>query len=341
MSTQSKTKSIADAIIAFKELDEKSLTYNIADDYFQSFGVGNVIQAVHIPWERLIHYESLLKALKATDSSKLDGMHKGTPYYFLAWASFDIKDYERALFYLDAAIAEDIRLWGNGWTDTPVGNMLTFIEGGTAIRIIQELKSEFERLISQSCSDFNIQIELKQFVDDFVIPLINSDKKNRSVITSFYSFVLEFQDRREMLNLRSSEGGTIEPFLVHLLKGTLIFETLIKIVGHNKDWKIDSGGKRLGESIRTIGELHYSSSFTSKYCSLEDAREINNLHDVMDFIKTNDIKTAINVTYFVRNKIAHDLRWDDIFEDIEKYELLFKQVFNAILILIFKEFLEK
>lgn len=266
-------------------------------------------------------------------------MHKGTPYYFLAWTAFDIRDYERAVYYLDAALAEDIRLWPEEqWPNTPIGMVLTLQDGGTAIRIIQEIRGKFCGIISQLRRDIQITIDLKAFIEKFVLAVIRKDKKNRSIVSSLYSFILEFYDREKMLLLRSSEGGTIEPFLMHLLKGVVIFETLIKEVAKRNVWKMDSGNQN-GNDIKTLGNLNYCSAFTSKYCRLKDQVTIHYIQDVLNLISKNDLETAINVTYLLRNKVSHDLRWDDIFDKPVNYEKLFRQIINAILIVIHKEFL--
>jgi len=330
--------SLSDALTAFDNLIENELNYEVADRYFGAFGVGNVVQVVNAPHERFICYEFLLTMLRQKNITKFEKMHKGTPYYFLAWTAFDIRDYERAIYYLDAALAEDIRLWPGQWMNTPIGMILTLQDGGTAIRIIQEIRGKFNEIISQLFTDVQITIDIRTFIEKFVLAVINQDKKNRSIVTSLYSFILEFYDREAMLLLRSSERGTIEPFLMHLLKGVVIFETLIKEVAQKNSWKMDSGSQR-GSDIKTLGNLDYCSAFTSKYCRLQDQDTVHNIQDVLNLISKNDLETAINVTYLLRNKVSHDLRWDDIFDNPINYEKLFRQIINAILIVIHKEFL--
>jgi hypothetical protein len=87
-----------------------------ADRIFERFGPGNTIAGQHQPFERFEWYRELLKLLHARWPAKYGQIHKGTPFFFLAWLAFDLRHYEKALTYLDAAISEDTRI------DPPVGS---------------------------------------------------------------------------------------------------------------------------------------------------------------------------------------------------------------------------
>ena len=328
---------LSDALTAFSSLSEEQLNHEIADEYFGSFGVGNIYNLLDRPYERFICYEYLLNMLRETNLSKFNQMHKGTPYFFLAWTAFDIGDYEKGLFYSDAAIAEDKRIPGRDWKSTPIGNMLRLNIDNSVFRFDRRLINQIQSLINTFNKNYSVPIKQEQFVSSFVIPLAE-DSRNRSIVTSLYSFILEFYDRKEMLLLRSVKGGTIEPFLMHLLKGTVIFESLIKEIAQKKSWVMDSGNEN-GKFIKTLGNLNYCSTFTSKYCKLDSNKTVNDLQDILNLIQLFDIHTAINTVYLLRNKVAHDLRWNDVFNDVTNYEKLFQQIINAIFIVIQKDFL--
>ena len=53
---QLRSVSLSDALTAFDDLREDSLTPEIADKYFGSFGVGDIPQGIHAPYERFICY---------------------------------------------------------------------------------------------------------------------------------------------------------------------------------------------------------------------------------------------------------------------------------------------
>ena len=54
------------------------------------------------------------------------------------------------------------------------------------------------------------------------------EKEYRSIIPALYVFIAESEHRLFQLKVRSDVGGSIEPFILHLLKGCLVFETLLR-----------------------------------------------------------------------------------------------------------------
>ena len=145
-----------------------------------------------------------------------------------------------------------------------------------------------------------------------------------------------------MLLLRSSDLGTIEPFLIHLLKGVVIFETLIKVVSTKNSWMVDTdkNGNRLSNptQITTIGKLGYCSGFKSKYCTVKK-ENINDLSGLLGLTYSDKTTEVINITYMLRNSVAHDLRKEDVFANIANYDKLFASVIDAIFVIIRKEYL--
>lgn len=347
-------KTISDALIAFSSLEIKKPSDG--DRFFEAFGVPFPIDIVWQPLERLISYELLLQEMKNSEGVKFDKIHKGTSYYFLATASFDVGDYEKAVFYLDYAFAEDVRKSKETGSLDPImdafknpGGWLIRLnpdESGPAKRIAQKLKSYFEDELEHFGSENEITISLNDLIDGFVISLVKKDILNRSIITSLYSFIFEFEDRRKLLYLKGKQNGSVEPFLIHLFKGGLIFESILKIIAEKNDFKINqkNQGERVVDIpnpsnyriIKTIGNLNFCKEFKEKYCEFErkeDLAELLNLEE-------GDFKNAFNATYNLRNMIGHDLRRMDLFEASENYQKLFEQEMAAILYLIYKEYIE-
>jgi hypothetical protein len=102
------------AKMSFRNLVE--LTPDDGDILFAMFGAGSgrygvsgANQTLSNTYERFSDYESLLKLLWEIDEEKFAVIHKGTPYYYMAWLSFQIKNFEKAVIYMDSAISEDIR----------------------------------------------------------------------------------------------------------------------------------------------------------------------------------------------------------------------------------------
>lgn len=322
------SEKIAQARLAFRQLSISGP--EDGDRFFEAFGPGNTVNIADRPFERFEDYEELLGVLKEDDPKKYDEIHKGTPFYFLAWTAFDLKNYEKAVFYMDAAISEDMRKDPTSWLDNPASQFLTLNHEGNqaATRITRELnKAIVLQLTRFNAISSLAQILLSDFVDKFVKVLVNK-KENHSIITAFYSYVLEYQDRLRELELRSSEGGSIEPALTFLFKGGLLFESLLKYLYPTKN----NGADR----CKTLGDIFNTTSFKTDF-PLGITTSASSLAEIIAFIGS-DITTAFNVTARLRNTSGHNLVWDDIFTNTENFTKLFEQQINALFFVILKKF---
>lgn len=300
------------------------------DNFFELYGPGNTPFVTDRPYERFEDYELLLETLQGDDRLKYEKIHKGTPFYFLAWTAFDLKNYEKAVFYMDAAISEDMRKNPQGWLNNPASQFLTLnVQGDqTAIRITKHLTDK----ISTELSRFNKisslpPLSIKFFVEKFVKELAK-DKKHHSIITAFYSFILEFEDREKELSLRSTAGGSIEPTLTYLFKGGLIFESLLKYLYPKKDNGIDE--------CKTLGNIFNTKTFRADF-NVAIQTSANTLQEIVNNIK-DDLQSAFNTTSKIRNTAGHNLVWDDVFNSSTNFKGLYEQQVNAILYLIQKKF---
>lgn len=83
--------------------------------------------------ERLNDYEELLKLLRKWNLQRYEQFHKGTPFFWAAYLFFVIRNYEKALFYLDAAIYEDIKNEPENWINLPSPLFLNFHKVDTTL----------------------------------------------------------------------------------------------------------------------------------------------------------------------------------------------------------------
>jgi hypothetical protein len=301
------------------------------DRFFEAYCPGNTINIADRPFERFEDYEMLLSTIKNDDPNKYDEIHKGSPFYFLAWTAFDLKNYEKAVFYMDAAILEDIRKDPIDWLNNPASQFLTLNHKGNqaAVRITSHLKEKTEKEILR----FNNiseepEIYLNDFVNKFVKTLVKK-KENHSIITALYSFLLEFDDRQRELILRSKDGGSIEPVLTYLFKGGLIFESLLKYLYPKKDNGTDK--------CKTLRDIFNTTNFKNDFSNGIQIGA-NALQEIVD-ITGNDIIAAFSITGKLRNTVGHNLVWDDVFNNPNNFVKLFEQQINAVLYLIQKKFL--
>jgi hypothetical protein len=309
-----------------------NLDISQGDWFFSTFGPGNVINATDRPHERFTDYETLLILLQQRNKQKYDHIHKGTPFFFLSWLAFDLRNYEKALYYLDAAISEDIKnvKVKSDWITRPGAAFLKLSTGThVAERIIKQIRgslaNQLERFNTISTLD---PLTLEDFTNKFIANLIQNSS-TRTIISSLYVFLLEHKERLIELSLKSTEGSSIGPIISHLFNGSLIFESLLKILYPNKD---------NGNPVKTLGEAFGTKTFQADFGERFQTSAIS-LQDILNGIEDNSLHTAFCTTAKVRNTTGHNLIWDNIFDSITNYEALMDQIVNALLFLIEKRFI--
>lgn len=330
---------ISEAIFAFEQLVIHD--GGTGDRYFETFGVPNIIELSNAPYERLTCYEYLMQELVKTDASKFSMIHKGTPYYFLAWTAFEIRNYGKSIFYMDLALGEDIKkidFTGKTSEDitkealkNPGGNLWKLIPEGPAARVITQLKEALSKMLIGFHQRTTEQISLNDFVDNFILEYIIKNPKNRSLVSAVYSYICEATDLCETLKIRSQNTSSIEPLLANLFKGGLIFESLLKLVSTQRSWVITSG-RNMGQPASTLGAFGYCNDFLTIF-GLSTGDFVTSAPDLTSILSNSSgdtLKTSFNVTAQLRNTVGHDLRRDDIFQNQEDYKRLVEKQVNAI-----------
>ncbi|HEV2173651.1 MAG TPA: hypothetical protein VGR71_08795, partial [Nitrospira sp.] len=214
------------ATLVFKDRDLGDA--GAADLFFREYGVGNTLQEPDKAYERFTYYRDLLTRLREADENKFKAIHKGTPLYFLSWLAFDLHQYEAALQYIDAAIEEDKRTSPNTWPGLP-GPQLILLNatGGAAERTVAGLATRVAKELDRFSTDHRVQIRLNEFLARFAWSLLTNG--GSAIVAGFYAFLLEFDDRLIEVELRSDpQRGSYQPLFVHLFKGGLLLETLLK-----------------------------------------------------------------------------------------------------------------
>jgi hypothetical protein len=306
-------------------------TLQEGNDFFAVFAPGNTAQARDRPFERFSDYEELLYRLMQADPVKYRRMHKGTPFGFMSWLAFDLENFEKGLFYLDAAISEDIRNADPPpvWVNYPGPRVLT-LDVDPANVWFKRTVEDVKRLLERELTRFN-GISNRPPLDinswqKFVRNLI-ADPTKRTIISALYVFLLESEDRRKELQLREGcTGGSNQPFTVHLFTGGLLFESLLKHCYPTND---------RGQKNETLGGVFSKTAqFSTDFgpgCSGVD-RQANSLADIHGAIQNGTSReTAFSTAAKLRNTTGHNLVWDDIFATPAKYVDLFQQVMNAVL----------
>lgn len=317
------------AVRRFRAVDVNDPTS--ASIIFEGVVPGNNPVAKEMPYERFADYETLLLALYTEDPKRYKRLHKGTEFFYMAWLAYDMRNYEQAVYYMDAAISEDVRNFPHKWKTMPA-SWFFFLETppeSVMPRTVQLIREGLRKEIARFNSISQLRpISMRDIIDKFV--KVTIDKKS-TIVTAYYTFLLEYEERYDELLLRSDCGGSMEPHLLHLFKGGLIFESLLKAVYPLPGNRPDS---------RTLAQIFKRHDFKRDFpATLNTAA--NSLSKI-----TNDIgdgismQVAFNTTARLRNTSGHNLMWDDVFTEPANYQRLFEQEMNAIFYIILKKYIE-
>ena len=270
-------------------------------------------------------WEDTLQVLQRANAARHEALHKGTPFYFLGVNSFAIEDFERALFYMDCALAQDRKVT-TGWNNLPAWQFLLLDEtsrqfGGELISDTVELFEYWGNEVAKKARGGRLTLDTYR---NRLVARAVKDEPLRSAVTGFLSFLLETKPRQMQLRLGNQDGVTGEPFFLHLLKGGLLLETLLKcspagkkiVAAREKNKDHTSIGdllcdptifKRLGFKKKPQGVGDKTKTFTDLLVNSFDAK----FH-----------RWAFRATWGLRNLTGHTLALSSRPTDTEYQELL-------------------
>jgi hypothetical protein len=272
---------------------------------------------------------SLLMSCRSIDEEAYERIHKGVPFYWLGTAAFLVHDYETATFFYDAAVSEDLRRGAD-----PINNStpaLRFIQveddpQHIAKPLIQAVQGRIREVISnynaRSGRPANVaEITLSDIRNHFLRLAVSPGHKGwRSLATTFISFVIEWDYRDKILDLRPREG-TAEPFFIHLFKGCVLFESLLKA---NPSVKLPESATNLGSVLQHL-HTHLGTPHDIRIGASDFQSILDNLAGAGD-----SIQTAVEFTGKIRNTVGHDLGWV-IQISKHQYHQLFRMVTSSCL----------
>jgi len=315
-----------------------------SDDFFEKYGGGNyILNRENLPYcqrdyvGRIDVYLDLFDLLKNKSSKKFYQIHKGTPYCLLGWLFLDIGDFEQGLFYIDAAMSEDVRIDPINWQNRPATQFL-FLEqpqksSPIGTRIVDSVDRYIEQEIVEYQKESNKKTDAKEFMKKFKDKFVRYNFESfthRTLISALYVFLLEAQYCKLLLKRRSLTGGSIEPFLSSLHKGSLLFESLLKDV-------------YTSHSNSTLGKIFHD-PFVLRDLNFKQPN-LGNVGQTLDDMVRHILpylektyKTEKHVQYFavsirLRNITSHSLLLPDIFDE-SIYQKLYRQILFSSLYLI-------
>jgi hypothetical protein len=176
-------------------------------------------------------------------------------------------------------------------------------------------------------------LTLELFRSRLVNRAMQSQPELRSVVTALLSFVLELQPRRTQLTLAPA-GGSGEPFFLHLFKGGLLFETLLKS---------SPRGKVLcaAHPKATLNTLLTDSTLTSMLGHSGSVQSLNapTFDDLLARVGADETAgkgfpiRALQAAWGVRNSTGHNVAWPNR-PTVEEYERLFVLLYGSLSIVL-------
>jgi hypothetical protein len=202
---------------------------------------------------------SLLLRFRRADPAGYRAEHKGAHFYWLGVAAFMTHDYQTAAFFFDAAVSEDIAGGSDPTKSETPALKFAYIRGDEPEQAARVLVKDLERRVNIAIDGYNsrpdrLAVTPQLGIDDIRRSLIRYSLASgkihlRTLATAFISFFLEWEHRSTLASL-GLRDGTVEPFFIHLFKGCLLFESLLK---ENPKKRLHSNS--LGQILRK--ELHF------------------------------------------------------------------------------------
>lgn len=298
-------------------------------EYFQSFHFGTLIK-----YDRpLIAYKEVIRVLKEcliADYEAFSNIHKGGPYYWLGYAAFLARDFETAVYFMDAATAEDLRendeIYHNDLKNIETPALLFIQLKGdhpkqAAKKLVELAETRMNELIDTYNSYQGRMSSLPEISTEylrskfFLEALKPHNSKWRSLTTALISYVLEY-DLRVIQRDLVIDPSSKEPFILHLFKGGLLLESLITLNPNNTP---PTCCKTLKYKMKHV---HKDLGIPKKLNISTD--ELQEVIDILSSAETT-IEKSFQIAGKVRNTTGHSLGWEvSISQD--EYRGLFERI---------------
>ncbi len=294
-----------------------------ADRFFNQFKYKNDLFAGNAA-AALNQGLDLLTRCHAIDAAAFAHIHKGTAYYWIGIAAFLVHEIELATYFFDASVAEDIRAGADLIHNPAPSIRFLLIEGEPSEQAAQQLVQVTQARTEELIADYNARpgrlpgvapLTIADIRERFLKPAITPGRENlRSSATAFISFNMEWDFRNLLFDIRPTQG-TAEPFFLHLFKGCVLFESLLKANLVNPPPVRATLGN-------TLQHLHSELGIPSNL-NIGNADLSTIIADLAG--ADNSIQTAIQFTGRIRNTLGHNLGWV-VALDKSHYHRLFRMV---------------
>jgi hypothetical protein len=263
----------------------------------------------------------LLELAKELAEPQFRAAHKGTPFYVLGFAAFASHDFSTASLFFDAAVEEDLTNYPNR-SDSPA-LLFMQLDPTSNPTLAQEIIAVVNEDLTTLIRDYNGRTDAQPLtVNDlrtiFLRPIIHSPhRQQRALATALISFVAEWRYRRRLIAL--IEHGSREPFFLHLFRGCLLFESLLKAQTKKVPTK------------STLGEIFRHDVRAELALTKPDVRETDFNTIVAGLSANMGMEETINSVGKARNTLGHNIVWATANLNTTTYDMLVKNIAAACL----------
>lgn len=297
-------------------------SFENAKQYWQSFP----FKALIIYGQLLIAYRevsSVLSKCRSFSEIAYKKIHKGNPYYWLGYSSFLLNNFETAAFFMAEAAKEDLNLDKPNYPSpaTDFIELLGESENQAAKPIVEKTELKLNDLIQKYNDYFQNHlncptIDIENIRDWFLRRATKTKGAElQTLATTLISYILEFEhciDQWSLVDIPNSK----EPFLLHLFKGCLLLESLLK------ENPIDP---QITPRI-TLGPI-LQNLYSYLGIRQDTSISVDNLQEVINTLpgEEKSIQTAFEISGKIRNTVGHSLGWV-IDLTIEQYKKMFELI---------------
>jgi hypothetical protein len=267
----------------------------------------------------------LLRVCQKIDADAFAKIHKGHPYYFIGISSYLLDDFQTAIYFIDAAVTEDLNSGADPISNPRPSTRFLMLQGdadkqaGKVITRYTQAKVEraLEHYQNKITKDQSIpQLTLNDLRTDFICYALRAKKEPglRTLVTAFITYCTEWDIRKDHFESGVKEG-TSEPFFLHLFRGCILFESLIR---HNPNFPTNEKTLNGMLNEKKIRDRLKTNAVQGKGSGFELTDLFNRLQGY-----NNSISEAVKISYIARNTLGHTLGWNENISQSQYQNLYF------------------
>lgn len=268
---------------------------------------------------------ALLRTCKRIDADAFRKIHKGNPYYYIGIASYLMDDYQTAIYFFDAAVTEDLTFGADPLDNPKPSTRFLMLEGDASGQAAKDLTKFAQTKVERICDYYRSTLPKHKSTPQLTLEFLRSNfiyyslmkienAGLRTLVTALITYCIEWDFRNSHFEYGIGEG-TSEPFFMHLFRGCVLFESLIK---ENPSIQIEENNLNSMLNNKEIRNKLQIDPIQGKGIDFT-------LDDLFGELSEYDhsISDAIRIAYLTRNTLGHNLGWNPNISQSQYQDLYF------------------